>query len=190
MKSLLPLLLLLAAPGAVAAPLVQDGGLEAGLVPTFWAQTSTNFGTPICDASCGGVGPRTGAFWAWFGGAGTAAESASLQQVGEISTGPKNLTFFVWWSSAVGAPPDPNAFFNVKIDGTTIFTLTPATAAPFNAGYTQATVNISAFANGGTHTLRFEASNAAAAGSTNIHVDDIAIVSLALPDPLFSNDFE
>lgn len=164
--------------GTPASPLVQDGGFEAGVVPTYWTQTSTNFGTPICDASCGGVGPRTGTFWAWFGGAGTAAEAGSLEQVGTIATGPKNLTFYVWWSSSVSAPPDPSAYFNVKIDGNTIFTLTPATASAYNAGYTLAVVDISAYADGAGHTLRFESNNAAAAGSTNIHLDDINIVSI------------
>lgn len=92
MKSASTLLLLFAAPLVGAAPLVQDGGFEAGAVPTYWTSTSTNFGTPICDASCGGVGPRTGTYWAWFGGAGTAAEAGSVEQTGELSTGPKTLT--------------------------------------------------------------------------------------------------
>jgi len=190
MKVLLPLLLLLAAPAAGALPLVRDGGFEAGVVPTFWTQTSSNFGSPLCDlAGCGGVGPRTGTFWSWFGGT-TAAEVASLQQVGEIPVGSTSLTFYVWWSSSVASPPDPAATFIVKMDGNTIFTLTPATAAAYNTTYTQATVNIAAYANGASHTLRFESSNGAAASATNIHVDDINIVAAPLPDPIFLNGFE
>jgi hypothetical protein len=161
-----------------AATLVQDGGFEAGFVSTYWTtQTSTNFNTPLCDSSCGGVGPRTGTYWAWFGGAGTAAEDASIGQSGVISAGPKTLTFYVWWSSSTVAPPDPTAYFNVKIDGNTVFTLTPATASAYNAAYTLASVDITAYADNNTHTLLFESHNAAAAGSTNIHLDDINIIT-------------
>ena len=166
--------------------LVQDGGFEAGLVPTFWTQSSTNFGTPICDSSCGGFGPRTGTFWAWFGGAGTAAEAGALQQIGEIAAGTTRLNFHVWWSSSITTPPDPSAFFAVRIDGNTVFSLTPATAAAYSAAYTPVSVDISAYADGNNHTLRFEANNAASSGSTNIHLDDISIVS----DGVFSDGFE
>ena len=83
-------------------------------------------------------------------------------------------------------PPDPAAFFNVKIDGDTVFTLTPATAAAYNSGYTLAAVDVSAYADGNGHTLRFESSNATAPGATNIHVDDIGIVD----DRVFANSFE
>jgi len=175
-----------AAPGA----LVQDGGFEAGFVPTYWTQTSTNFGTPLCNTSCGGVGPRTGNFWAWFGGAGTAAEAASVQQSGFITIGPKLLTFYVWWSSSVATPPDPSATFDVLIDGTPVFSLTPATAGAYNAGYTLASVDISTYADGNSHTLRFQSNNAAASGSTNIQLDDINIVDNIAADTIFADGFE
>lgn len=83
-------------------------------------------------------------------------------------------------------PPDPNATFTVKMDGNAVFSLTPATAAAYTAAYTLMSVDISAYADGGSHTQRFEASNAAASGSTNIHVDDIAIDG----DRIFANGFE
>lgn len=172
----------------VPPQLVEDGSFEAGLVSTYWAQTSTNYGTPLCDASCGGVGPRTGDYWAWFGGAST-AETGSVQQVGAISTGPKTLNFYIWWSSSVDTPPDPAATFTVKIDGNTIFSLTPATAATYNTDYTLASVDISAYADGNNHTLRFESNSAAAASATNIHVDDIEIVA-GPADEIFVDGFE
>jgi len=183
MKYLLPLLLLFAVPVVGAAPLIQDGGFEAGFVSTFWTQSSTNFGTPLCDATCGGVGPRTGTYWAWLGGT-TAAEAGSVQQVGEIAAGFNTLTFYVWWSSSLGAPPDPLATFNVKMDGNTIFSLTPATAGAYNAGYRHASVDISAYADGNSHTLRFESSNAAAVSATNIHLDDVKL------SDIFADGFE
>jgi hypothetical protein len=181
MKSFSPWLLLFLAPFAGAAPLVQDGGFEAGTVPTYWTQSSTNFGTPVCTlGSCGGVGPHRGTYWVWFGGAGFSAEAASVEQVGEIPAGSRSLDFFLWWSSSVDAPPDPSATFTVRIDGNAIFSLTPATAGAYNAAYTPASVDISAYADGGAHTLRFEESNAASAASTNVHVDDIRITAAPL----------
>jgi hypothetical protein len=180
------------AVGIAPAPgvLVQDGSFEAGIVPTYWVQASTNFGTPVCDlASCGGVGPRTGTFWAWFGGT-PSAEAASVEQTGSISAGPKLLTFHVWWSSSVVTPTDPDATFDVKIDGTTIFSLTPATASDYAAGYTLASIDISAYADGNTHTLRFESNNAAVSGSTNIQLDDINIIDDIAADTIFANGFD
>jgi len=164
--------------------LVQDGSFEAGFVPTYWAQASTNYGTPLCDITCGGVGPRTGTYWAWLGGA-SAAEVSSLEQAGAIAPGPKVLTFYVWWSSDLVTPPDPAATFNVKIDGNTIFALTPATAAAYTAGYTLATVDISAYADDSVHFLRFEANTAATAVATDINLDDVSIVD----DRVFGNGF-
>jgi subtilisin family serine protease len=163
-----------------AAYMVQDGSFEvAGYATTYWAQTSTNFGTPLCtEADCGGVGTHTGTYWAWFGGT-SSAETASLQQVKKIAPGPKALTFWLWWSSSVSSPPDPNAYFRVRMDGNIIFSLTPATAAAYNAGYTYVSVDISSYADDGTHTLRFEGGNAASTAATNIHLDDINLIGIA-----------
>ncbi|MBX3084950.1 MAG: S8 family serine peptidase [Anaerolineae bacterium] len=148
--------------------LVQDGGFELGTGGP-WTQTSTNFGSPLCDASCGGVGPRTGSWWAWFGGAGTAAETGTLTQTGIVPNSPQQLNFYLWWSSGA---TDPSATFKVYMDGNVIFSLAyPGTG--YTSGYTLATVNISAYSNGGSHTLKFEQINAASSGSTNIHMDDV-----------------
>lgn len=80
------------APDACTSVLV-DGGFETGGIPnTFWnPETSTNFGTPLCDVpSCGTGGgaspPRTGAFWSWFGGI-PAPETATLGQTVTLQTG-------------------------------------------------------------------------------------------------------
>lgn len=166
--------------------LVQDGGFEAGIVPTYWAQTSTNYGTPLCATSCGGLGPRSGLYWAWFGGAGAAAEAGSLQQTGTIPVGKNLLLFYLRWTSSVVSPPDPAAILQVRIDGNVVFSIMPATAFAYSSAYGLVSVDISAYADGNVHTLRFEASNAAASASTNILVDDISLGS----DGIFTNSFE
>jgi PKD domain len=63
---------------------VADPSFEAGTGSGTWTEASTQFGSPICGptAGCGGppsVGPRTGAWWVWFGGA-TGVENASVSQ--------------------------------------------------------------------------------------------------------------
>jgi hypothetical protein len=166
--------------------LVRDGGFEAGNVPTYWVQTSTNFDSSICDDACGTAVARTGSYFAWFGGAVDRAEAASFEQSGTIEEGVMVLDFHVYWSSSVAAPPDPDAYFRVKIDGDTIFSLTPATAAPYSEAYTRASVDVSAYANGQDHTLRFESNNGEAPASTNILLDDISIVDYRI----FSSGFD
>ncbi|QLQ07277.1 MAG: hypothetical protein HZY76_15420 [Anaerolineae bacterium] len=74
------------------ANVVADGGFEAGTPNPFWTEYSLNFGTVLCDAaSCGtGAGtsyPRTGDWWAWFGGiaayeAGSVSQSVTIPRVG------------------------------------------------------------------------------------------------------------
>lgn len=64
---------------------VTDPSFEAGSPSSFWGESSTNLGTPLCTlAGCGDgsgtVGPRTGTWWAWFGGFGEGTEVGMLVQ--------------------------------------------------------------------------------------------------------------
>ena len=49
--------------------ILRDGGLESGQYGGTWAESSINFGTPICSVDlCGsgtGTGPVNGEYWAW-----------------------------------------------------------------------------------------------------------------------------
>jgi hypothetical protein len=168
------------------APLVQDGGFEAGAGPTAWKQSSLFYTYLLCYYDiCGGVGPRTGTYWVVFGDTGTAAEQAYIEELGEIPAGSRYLTFYLWWSSSVVTPNDPSAMFKVSIDGNTVFSLTPATAGAYSAAYTRVVVDISAYADGTDHMLRFEETNAASGGSTTINLDDVSI-----SETIFVNGFE
>jgi uncharacterized repeat protein (TIGR02543 family) len=156
--------------------MVQDGGFEAGTgTSSPWQQASTNFGTPLCSvATCGAFSiPRTGTWMAWLGGT-HAAETATLTQTRLIDKGPKRLTFYLWWVDA----PDPAATFKVYMDGVQIFSLAGANSVPYAAGYTQVAVDVSAYADGTTHTLKFEGINAAGAASTNVFLDEVALTNL------------
>lgn len=176
-------------PVRIMGLLVEDGGFEAGRA-TPWLQGSTNFASPVCDAACNveQAEPRSGEFFVWLGGAENQYEQGFVQQDGIIASGTRWLDFHLWWRSSVLAPPDPDAVFKVLIDGDTVFSLTPATAGLFAAHYAQASVDISAYADGDVHTLRLEGTFTANAEFTSVYVDDIGIRPIIVE--VFADGFE
>ena len=69
--------------------LVNDGGFELGPFAGAWIESSTNFGTPICDTFFCGTGTSPdptvdGDFWCWFGGISGVSETGSVIQVNSI----------------------------------------------------------------------------------------------------------
>lgn len=66
-------------PAGVANP-VGDPSFEAGTPNPAWSEESTNFGTPVCDATCGASLARTGAWWVWFGGYNGGVENGAVTQ--------------------------------------------------------------------------------------------------------------
>lgn len=155
--------------------MIQDGGLELGVNTTPWAQTSTNFILPLCTlSSCGGlVGPRTGNGYAWFGGI-DAAETATLTQTKTISAGPKLLSFYLRWSSA----PAPLAAFKVTMDGDVIFSVTGAASGPYAGAYARVAIDVSDYADGASHVLKFELVSPGGGAVTSVYMDDVALTSL------------
>ena len=165
---------------AICAPgnIMLDGGYEATdpgtLFNPFWSAGSTNFGTPLCNAgNCGTGGgtavPRNGNFWSWFGGI-TGAETGTLQQTVVIPVAATiNLNFYLRIGS-VSAPFD--ATLKVKVDGITQVTYTEPPVA--EADYSLKTVDLSAFADGVAHIIRFEYSQSAASGNSNFNLDDVS----------------
>ena len=157
---------------------VADGSFENGTFGGTWTEFSTNFGSPICDAACGfggGTGPRTGNFWAWFGGI-FAFEEGSLQQSVTIPSGATTLDFFLEIPVSSGNGLD---FLRVKIDGATVFEVFEGDAVYAGVGYKPVSIAIGAFADDGVHTLRFESTQTGTGpgGSalTNFFVDDASL---------------
>jgi hypothetical protein len=139
-------------------------------------QTSTNFGTPNCDAACGTggtpptAGPFAGANWSWFGGA-AAIEQATLGQTFTVpATGPATLSFQMW----IGAVNTPfTDTLTVSVDGTVVQTYTePATA---ESGYSLRTIPLN-FATTGNHTILFSY-NGPTTGVANFSVDNISLIA-------------
>jgi hypothetical protein len=146
-------------PNAVTVQSIVDGGFETGGIPnTFWnPETSTNFGTPLCDVpSCGTGGgsspPLAGAFWAWFGGI-PANETATLGQTVTFPAGEtiKNLVF----SMRIGTVSSPfTDVLNVRVDGSIVASFPEPTVA--EGAYTTRIINLNAFAAGVSHAILFE----------------------------------
>ena len=158
---------------------VHDGSFEAGTPNPFWTEASTNFGTPLCsEAACGTgggtAGPRTGEWWAWFGGT-TATENGSVtQDITLPSTnqapGSAVLTFWLWTGASSGNGTDT---LQVTMDGTVLFSALENDST-YTSGYTQVSLDVAAYADGGTHTLEISSSTTA---STNFNVDDVSVAS-------------
>ena len=167
--------LLLASAAAWAAVVTQDGGFELGSPNPVWDEASTNFGTPLCTvAGCGtgnGTGPRSGTWWAWFGGIGSQLEVGSLHQDLVIAPGAATLTF---WLEVPSNNNNPDDFLAVSIDETEVFRVTGDAAAAY-AEYAQVTLDVSAFADGSSHTLTFDSTTNPGEVSTNFFVDDVAL---------------
>lgn len=158
-----------------------DGGFETGGIPnTFWnPETSTNFGTPLCDVpSCGTGGgaspPRTGGFWSWFGGI-PAPETATIGQTVNIPLGQARLVFFM----RIGTVSSPfTDVLNVRVDGAIVASFPEPTVA--EGAYTQRIVNLNAFATGSNHAILFEYIGPTS-GTGSYVVDDVELNACNTP---------
>lgn len=165
-------------PTCTPPNIILDGGFEAGGVPsTIWnfPQTSTNFGTPLCDFSICGDGsgtapPRTGLVWAWFGGI-PQPETATLGQNLTIPVGTAELRFWM----RIGTVSSPfTDVLNVKIDNVTVQSYPePSTA---ESSYTERVIDLSAFANGSSHNIQFEYIGPSS-GTGSYVIDDVTLLA-------------
>lgn len=160
---------------------IVDGGFENGGIPnSFWdPETSTNFGTPLCSESlCGDGGgaspPRTGQFWAWFGGI-AAPETATLGQT--VTLPPVGVAILRFWMRIGQVSAPFTDVLNVRVDGAIVQSFPePPTA---ETAYTQRTINLNSIANGAPHQILFEYVGPSTAIGSYV-VDD---VSLSAPFP-------
>jgi Zn-dependent metalloprotease len=151
---------------------VLDGSFEAGSPNPFWDEFSTNFGTPLCNTECTAAGALTGDWWAWFGGVAGAYEAGSLTQAITIPVHTTTLRFYL----ALPVCDSAADYLAVLLDGNELFRVNGSSNLCWVAGYSQQTVDISAYADGGVHTLVFNSETFSNNGNvSNIFVDDVAI---------------
>jgi hypothetical protein len=153
-----------------------DSGFETGGIPnTFWnPETSTNFGTPLCDVpSCGSGGgaspPLEGAFWAWFGGI-PAPETATLGQTVTIAAS-SSASLHFWMRIGTVSSPFTDVL-NVRVDGVIQQSFPEPTVA--ESAYTPRTINMTPFANGLSHTILFEYIGPTS-GTGSYVIDDVSV---------------
>lgn len=171
-------------PGFVAPPppppACPQPLLDPGLEGSAWTSTSQRFGTALCTTgTCSDatdpttVGPRAGSGWAWFGGTltGQHAEVSTISQSVVIPTGdPRHLNFFL----RRGFTSDPfNAVLEVRVDNQLQRSFDEPASA--EASYVVRSVDLSAFANGASHTIEFRYTNLDGSGKSNFNLDDITL---------------
>lgn len=150
--------LTLAAFGLAAsmnAQLINPGFEDGAMVGYGWSEASTNFGTPLCDAACGdcggGCAPQAGAFYAWFGGAGSFEELGHISQQVVIANGTSaSLSFFVKVGNVSGGGEDR---CDVFIDDQVLYAVYATDSASIGADYAEITVDLSAYTDGDAHVI-------------------------------------
>lgn len=153
--------------------LVQDPGFEAGAGGGFWDEFSFNFGTPICEeAVCGIPGQRTGAFWVWFGGISGVDEEAHVAQSFTIPTTATEARFWL----KVPMCDFAQDYVELLVDDNRLWALFGDDPACGGANYEEITVDISAFADGGMHEVKWHSETFIGnMGFTDFFIDDVAV---------------
>jgi len=164
-------------PPVEASDILPEGDFEGGTPSPAWAESSTNFGTPICDAGCG-VTPLSGQWFAWFGGT-DQPEEAAVQQDVAIGATASVLTF----KRQLADCDSTNDYVRLMLDGNTVWEKNggdPACgeASPVTESVDLATASGGPYNDGQPHTIRFEATNA---GASNFYIDDASIPTPGSP---------
>jgi hypothetical protein len=151
---------------------VQDPGFEAGTPNPNWDEYSDTYDSPIWffNPLYPGANPHSGSWWAWFGGV-LSRESGWVQQnVTFPAARTATLDFYLEIPDA--ATP---GYLKVLLDGNLLFEATEADAYLY-PDYALVSIDVSVYADGGSHLLRFE-STTEAGDYTNFFVDDICVIN-------------
>ena len=163
--------------GGAAVQLLADPGFETGSPNASWAEASTNFGSPLCTvAGCGtgtGTGPQSGTWWAWFGGI-AAPETGSVQQSVVIPAGTATINFGYEAPVCVTAN-GANDFVRLLVGGTEVWRRDATSPGCNTVGYTNQSVDVSAFATGVSRVIRFESTISGVTNGSNFFIDNATL---------------
>jgi hypothetical protein len=131
---------------------ITDGSFEAGPGAGTWTESSTNFGTPLCDlATCGADAALDGSWYFWGGGLAVGTlEEASLGQSIVIPQGTSAQLGFGFGN--VGGDGSSDDIIHLMIDGNIVWSASGADTAMYPL-YTPVTVDISSYADGNSHDM-------------------------------------
>jgi hypothetical protein len=159
---------------------IPEGGFEGGTPSPAWAEASSNFGSPICDVGSCGTGngtaaPRSGAFFAWFGGFTTGVETGSVQQSIAIPAGTAAIEFH----SRLGACAAANGasdFVRLTIDGNELWRRNATDPSCGATTYSRNLVDVSALAGPTPRVIRFESTTIGNGAASNLQIDDVSFL--------------
>lgn len=153
--------------------IIADGSFEAGADASPWGEASSAFGTPLCDmGTCGSSDAQEGGWFVWLGGSsggdiGGVSQEVTIPEVDDLE-----MTFFFWFAS----PGNGGNVFQLQVDGDVLWEATDADAADY-AGWTQVTIPMAAYADGGDHDIDF--TGIAATGNGNLFLDNVVLEACA-----------
>jgi len=160
------------------ASYIIDGGFEQrtaiGSSPV-WITSSDNFGrrpgTPIffCGQEICEIEPHSGESYVWFG----RVNSQETAYVEQYLTIPDDTTLSFWLKMSKVGSTTGKDFMQVKIDDSELFRVTDADTSRY-LDYTQVTVDLSPYADGKSHKLRFY-SEVFGSGITHFFIDDVVL---------------
>ena len=175
----------------IAGNKTKDSSLEASTGDNFpitnpnWESTSTHFISSLCSSAVCGNGsngqavPRTGKYWAWFGGSET-PETGTLKQKVVI---PKDAVAFLDYYLKISTVYAPfNDTLIITVDGGLVQIISEPSAA--ETAYTQRAIPLPAeFSDGGTHTIQFTFDAPDSGKASTFNVDDITLDITCPPVP-------
>lgn len=155
---------------------IADSTFEAGDPwPAWTVQTSDTFGTPLYHTSWGTgdtYAPYAGDNWAYFGAPDSVnAETATMGQTVTIRAHTSVRLEFMLWIGLV--TPTYADTLGVKVDGTPVWSVTEPAVA--ESGYSLRTVDLTAYADGGTHAILFEFYAPPGAGFSDFGIDNVEL---------------
>jgi len=156
---------------------IVDSTFEAGDPWLAWTvQTSDEFGTPLYNSAWGTgntFAPYEGNNWAYFGAPDLpVSETATLGQAVTISSNATATLEFMLWIGLVSSTYEDT--LQVKVDGTPVWSITEPPVA--ESDYTLRSVDITAYADGGTHDILFEFHAPGGAGYSDFGVDNVELL--------------
>jgi hypothetical protein len=168
------------------ANITADSSFEAGTPNPFWTEFSAAIGTPVCHTDIcgtggGTAGPYSGDWWVWLGGT-AGPEVGYVAQTLTIPNGVATAEFYLWIGVGSGNGTDQ---LRLSVDDNVLFTVFENNPW-YQSGYAPVRVDLTAYADGGTHTLRIEC-NLVGGKITNFNVDDVNVLTGRYTDDCNNN---
>jgi len=160
------------------AQLLQDSSFEAtdsdGGSNPFWDSTTTQGDTVFWGEAGGALHIRTGSFVVWLGGYAADTldpETHEASQAVVIPAGASRYFNYWRWIDGIGNGSNTVTF---SVDGTTVATEDLA-ALGTDADWTQRSIDLSAYADGASHTIKFTYDHSGGATDADYYLDDATI---------------